>query len=70
MLCFAHNLISLQANARSHWSKARKWAKIKDAARECMTASKSSATLHQATSSPQTVDARGSLFEEDSETEW
>jgi hypothetical protein len=47
--------------------KARKWAKIKDAARERMPASKSSVTLHQATSSP---DARGSLFEEDSETEW
>ncbi|KAF8803205.1 hypothetical protein BYT27DRAFT_7226078 [Phlegmacium glaucopus] len=43
----------------------RKWAKIKNAAREHMAPSKSSITLlHQAP-----VDARGSLFEEDSETE-
>ncbi|KAF8808516.1 hypothetical protein BYT27DRAFT_7255446 [Phlegmacium glaucopus] len=42
----------------------QKWAKIKDAARERMAPSKSSITLHQAH-----VDARGSLFEEDSEPE-
>jgi len=47
---------------------ARKWAKIKDAARECMTATKSSVTLHRwpATSSP---DARGSLFDSEKDTD-
>jgi hypothetical protein len=45
----------------------RKWAKIKDAACERMTVTKSSVTLHHAI--PGLPDARGSLFEEDSEIE-
>ncbi|KAF8958629.1 hypothetical protein BDZ97DRAFT_1612271, partial [Flammula alnicola] len=48
----------------------RQWVKIKEAASERMTASKSSVSLqktHTTTASP--LDARGSLFEEDSEPE-
>jgi hypothetical protein len=46
----------------------RKWARIKEAACERMTASRSALTLHQAQATT-TSDARGSLFEEDSEPE-
>ena len=46
-----------------------KWAKIKEAASEHMTASKSAVTLHQAQHAT-TSDAHGSLFEEDSKPEW
>ena len=61
-------LLSTTTGGRAHYIggqiEARKWAKIKDAARKRIMASKSSVILHQATS---LIDARGSLFE-DSET--